>query len=38
MLDQLRDVVEVDRVERGTWRAMPPIVQPLVYGHAVTAS
>ena len=37
VLDQLRGVVKVDRVERATWRAMPRIVQPLVYGRAVAA-
>jgi ubiquinone/menaquinone biosynthesis C-methylase UbiE len=37
VLDQLRGVVDVDRVERATWRAMPRIVQPLVFGRAVTA-
>jgi SAM-dependent methyltransferase len=38
LLDQLSGVVDVDRVERATWSAMPRIVQPLVYGRAVTAS
>jgi ubiquinone/menaquinone biosynthesis C-methylase UbiE len=38
VLDQLRGAVDVERVERATWRAMPRIVQPLVYGRAVTAS
>src|SRR3954449_2850360 len=35
VLDQLRGVLQVDRVERATWQAMPRIVQPLVYGRAV---
>ena len=30
--------VPVERVERGTWRGMPRIVHPLVYGRAVGAS
>jgi ubiquinone/menaquinone biosynthesis C-methylase UbiE len=38
VLDQLRGAVDVDRVERATWLAMPRIVQPLVYGRAVTAA
>jgi SAM-dependent methyltransferase len=37
ILDLLRGAVSVDRVERGTWRGMPTIVHPLVYGRAVTS-
>jgi len=38
VLDLIEDGVPVDRVERGTWRGMPRIVHPLVYGRAVVAS
>ncbi len=38
VLDQISGVVPVDRVERATWRGMPRIVQPLVYGRAGSAS
>jgi ubiquinone/menaquinone biosynthesis C-methylase UbiE len=37
-LDLLGGAVSVDRVEQGTWRGMPRIVHPLVYGRAVSAS
>ena len=38
VLDQISGVVPVDRVERATWRGMPRIVQPLVYGRAGSGS
>jgi len=36
VLDLLRGAVPLERVERATWRGMPQIVHPLVYGKAVT--
>ena len=37
ILDLLRGGVELERVERSTWRGMPRIVHPLVYGKAVSS-
>lgn len=37
VLDQLRGVVSIDHVDRATWRGMPRIVHPLVYGRGVSA-
>jgi ubiquinone/menaquinone biosynthesis C-methylase UbiE len=37
-LDVLRGAVSVDHVDHGTWRSMPKIVQPLVYGRAEAPS
>jgi ubiquinone/menaquinone biosynthesis C-methylase UbiE len=36
VLDLLRGGVSVETVERATWRGMPRIVHPLVYGKAVS--
>ena len=38
VLDHVGAAVPVESVERATWRGMPRIVQPLVYGRAVSAS
>lgn len=37
ILDLLSGGVEVERVDRSTWRGMPRIVHPLVYGKAVSS-
>ena len=37
VLEHVRGAASIDRVERATWRGMPRIVQPLVYGRAVSA-
>jgi SAM-dependent methyltransferase len=37
VLDLISGGVSVERVERATWRGMPRIVHPLVYGKAVTS-
>jgi ubiquinone/menaquinone biosynthesis C-methylase UbiE len=34
VLDQLRGILSIERVERARWRSMPRIVQPLVFGRA----
>jgi ubiquinone/menaquinone biosynthesis C-methylase UbiE len=37
LLELLGDGVSLQRVERGSWRGMPRIVHPLVYGKAVAS-